>query len=70
MKKYAKAVRPGLSFFAVAVLSLVPAMAPAQSAPDSEEFSGFLAEAKSEAAQLQKSKFGLTSINWENSSQR
>ena len=54
-EKYAKDVRLGLSFLAVAVLSLVPAMTSAQSAPDSEEFSGFLAEAKSEAAQLQKS---------------
>ena len=55
MKKYAKAPGPGLSLLVVAVLSLVPAMASAQSAPDSEAFFGFLAEAKSEAAQLQKS---------------
>jgi hypothetical protein len=69
MKKYAKAVRPGLSFLAVAVLSLMPAMASAKSAPDSEEFSGFLAEARTEAVQLQKSAEEMNSFvhyttNW------
>jgi hypothetical protein len=42
-------------FFAVAFLSLAPAVASAQSARDSEEFTGFLAEAKTEAVQLQRS---------------
>jgi hypothetical protein len=55
MKKYAQAVRPGLAFVAVALLSLAPAMASARSVGDSEKFSGFLTEAKTEAAQLQKS---------------
>jgi hypothetical protein len=55
MNKYVKPIRPGLAFFAIAFLSLAPALASAQSAKDSEEFSGFLAEAKTEAVQLQKS---------------
>jgi len=55
MNKYAQAVRLGLAFLAVALLSLVPAVASARSVRDSEEFSGFLAQAKTEALQLQKS---------------
>lgn len=55
MKEYAKAARPGLAFLAVALLSLAPAVASARSVGDSEEVSGFLAEAKTEALQLQKS---------------
>jgi hypothetical protein len=55
MSKYVWAVRPGLAFVAVALLSLAPAMASARTVKDSEEFSGFLAEAKTEALQLQKS---------------
>lgn len=54
MKKYARAVRPGLSFLAIAVLCLVPTVGSAQSAVDSEDFSGFLAEAKTGAVPLQK----------------
>jgi hypothetical protein len=55
MNKYAKSIRPGLAFLAVAFLSLAPAVASAQVAKDSQEFTGFLAEAKTEAVQLQKS---------------
>lgn len=55
MKKYLQAVRPGLAFLAVAVLSLTPAVASTRTVKDSEEVFGFLAEAKSEAVQLQKS---------------
>ena len=49
------AVRPGLSFLAIAILSLVALMRSAVSAPDSEAFSGFLAEAKRKGTQPQKS---------------
>lgn len=55
MKEYAKAARPGLALLAVAVLSLAPAIASARPVEDPEEVSGFLAEAKTEALQLQKS---------------
>jgi hypothetical protein len=55
MNKYARAVRPGLAFVAVALLSLAPALASARTVKDSEEFSGFLAQARTEALQLQKS---------------
>jgi hypothetical protein len=55
MNKYARAVRPGLAFVAVALMSLAPALASAQAVKDSEEFSGFLAQAKTEALLLQKS---------------
>lgn len=69
MKKYAQAVRPGLAFLAVAVLSLAPAIASARSVKDSEEVFGFLAEAKTEAVQLQKSAEEMNSFepfrtNW------
>jgi hypothetical protein len=62
MKKYARAVRPGLAFVAVALLSLAPALASAQTVKDSEEFSGFLAQAKSEALQLQRSAEEMSSF--------
>jgi hypothetical protein len=55
MTKYIKPIQPGLAFFAVAFLSLAPAVASAQATKDSEEFTGFLAQAKTEAVQLQKS---------------
>jgi hypothetical protein len=55
MKKYVQAVRPGLAFLAVAVLSVAPAMASTRPVKDSEEVFGFLAQAKAEAVELQKS---------------
>lgn len=54
MKEYTKAGRPGLAFLAVAALCLAPSVASARSVGDSEEVSGFLAQAKTEALQLQK----------------
>jgi hypothetical protein len=70
MNKYAQAVRPGLAFLAVALLYLAPAVASARSVKDSKDFSGFLAEARTEAVQLQKSaeemnSFVLSRTNWE-----
>jgi hypothetical protein len=70
MNKYTQAVRPGLAFLAVALLSLAPAVASARSVRDSKEFSGFLAEAKAEAMQLQQSaeemnSFAHSSTSWE-----
>lgn len=69
MNTYSRAVRPGLAFVAVAILSLAPAVASARVVRDSEEFTGFLAEAKTEAAQLQKSaeemsSFSHLNTNW------
>jgi hypothetical protein len=55
MKNYVQAVRPGLAFFAVALLYLAPAVASARVVTDSEEVSGFLGQAKAEATQLQQS---------------
>ena len=51
MKKHS---RPGLAFVAVALLALAPAVASARPVRDSEEFSRFLAGAKTEAAQVQQ----------------
>ncbi len=70
MNNYAKAVRPRLAFLAVAFLSLAPAMASAQIAKDSEEFSGFLTQARAETLQLQKSaeemnSFVHSNMSWE-----
>jgi hypothetical protein len=53
MIKHLQSMRPGLAFLAVAFLSVMPAIAAAQS-QDSDEFSGFLAQAKSEAVQVQQ----------------
>ncbi len=54
MNKYAQAVRPGFAFLAVALLSLAPTVASARVVRDSPEFSALLAQAKSEAIQLQQ----------------
>ncbi len=55
MKKYARVVKPGLAFLALAILAFVPAVASGKAVEDSEEFSGFLAQAKTEALLLQQS---------------
>jgi hypothetical protein len=54
MLNQVRKVRASLALFAVALLSMAPAMASARVVRDSEEFSGFLAQAKSEAVQVQK----------------
>lgn len=70
MKEYTTLARMILAFLVVAILSLAPAMASARSVKDSEEVSGFLAEAKTEAVRLQKSaeemnSFVLSRTSWE-----
>jgi hypothetical protein len=54
MNKYTEAMRPGFAFVAVALLSLAPTVASARVVRDSPEFSAFLAQARSEAIQLQQ----------------
>lgn len=54
MNKYRKAVGPSFGVLAVALLSLAPMVASAQAVKDSPEFSGFLAQAKSEAVEVQR----------------
>ena len=63
MFKYTQAVRPGFAFLAVALLSLAPVVASAQVLKDSAEFSGFLAQAKSEAVQVQQAAEEMNSFN-------
>jgi hypothetical protein len=53
MNKYAKAMRSGWVFWAIALLSLMPT-ASARGFKDSEEVSGLLAQAKTEAVQLKQ----------------
>ncbi|HZP31731.1 MAG TPA: hypothetical protein VFB23_00105 [Candidatus Acidoferrales bacterium] len=70
MLKQAQIVRPKLALFAVAVLSMAPALASARVVRDSEEFSGLLAQAKSEAAQVQRIaeemySFRFDKISWQ-----
>jgi hypothetical protein len=70
MRKYEPALRPGLAFLAVAILSLTPAIASAKSVRDSEEVSRFFAEARTEALQLQRSaeemnSFAHFNISWQ-----
>jgi hypothetical protein len=48
-----RAIRRGLGLVAVALLAMAPAIRAANPPKDSEEVSGFLAEAKTEAIQLQ-----------------
>jgi hypothetical protein len=54
MLKQVQIVRPKLALFAVAILSVAPALASAQVVRDSAEFSGLLTQAKSEAVQVQR----------------
>lgn len=70
MNKYTQAVRPGFIFFAVALLSLAPTVASARVVRDSPEFSALLAQAKSEAVQLQQTAeemntFKFPQIGWQ-----
>jgi hypothetical protein len=63
-------MRAGRTLLAVAVLSWAPAVASARSFRDSQEVSGFLAKAKTEALQLQKSTEEMNSfvpcrISWQ-----
>ena len=62
MNKHTQAVRPGF-VLAVALLFLAPMVASAQGAKDSAEFSGFLAQAKSEAVQVQQIAEEMNSFN-------
>jgi hypothetical protein len=54
MSTNSRAMRPGLAFVVVALFALAPAVASARTVRDSEEFSRFLAGAKTEAAQVQQ----------------
>ena len=54
MNTHTKSIHAGLALLAAAFLSMMPAIGVAQSAKDSEEVSGFLAEAKTEAIQLKQ----------------
>jgi hypothetical protein len=54
MSTNSRAMRPGLAFVVVALFALAPAVASARPVRDSEEFSRFLAGAKTEAAQVQQ----------------
>jgi hypothetical protein len=70
MRKYAPAMRAGLAFLAVAIVSLAPTIASAKSVRDSEEISRLLAEAKTEALQLQRSteemnSFAHSRMSWQ-----
>jgi hypothetical protein len=68
MNRRTQMMQAGWAFVAVALLSLAPAVSSAQSR-DSEEFSGFLAQARTEALQLQRSAEEMNSFvhfrtNW------
>jgi hypothetical protein len=70
MNKYTQAVRPGFAFLAVAMLFLAPTVASASVVKDSPEFSALLAQAKSEAVQLQQTAeemntFKFPQIGWQ-----
>jgi hypothetical protein len=68
MKKYTQAVRPGFAVLAVALLSFAPMLASARVTKDSPEFSGFLAQARSEAVQVQRiseEMYTFSNISWQ-----
>lgn len=68
MNKYTQAVRPSFGVLAVALLSLAPMVASAQVVKDSPEFSGFLAQAKSEAVEVQRiteEMSTFTNVSWQ-----
>ena len=54
MNNYRRVLGPVLALLAVVVLSVTPPLRAARPAKDSEEVSGFLAEAKTEAIQLKQ----------------
>jgi DNA repair exonuclease SbcCD ATPase subunit len=54
MNTHQKTIRAALFFLAVSLLSVAPVTMGAQSAKDSEEVSGLLAEAKAESIQLKQ----------------
>jgi hypothetical protein len=62
MNTHQKAIRSSLVFLAVALLSTAPVILAAQSAKDSEEVSGLLAEAKTESLQLKQDAEELNSF--------
>ena len=70
MNTYRKVIGPALAFLAVAFLSMAPALRAAQPVKDSEKVSGFFADAKSEAIQLQQdaeemNSFVHSATSWE-----
>jgi hypothetical protein len=70
MNSYGKAIRPALAFLAIAFLLGTPALRAAQPVKDSEEVSGFLTDAKSEAIQLKQdaeemNSFVRSKTSWE-----
>jgi hypothetical protein len=54
MNTNSRAMRPGMAFVVVALFALAPAVASARTVRDSEEFSRFLAGARTEAVQVQQ----------------
>jgi methyl-accepting chemotaxis protein len=65
-----RVVRLGLALLAMALFFMAPAISAAQSSKDSQEVSGLLAEAKTEATQLKQdteemSSFVRTKTSWE-----
>lgn len=70
MIQQVKMMRPRVAFVAVALLAMTPALASARVVRDSQEFSGFLAQARSEAVQAQKSaeemySFKFANVTWQ-----
>jgi hypothetical protein len=70
MNTYRKALGPVLALLAVVVFSVTPPLRAAHPAKDSEEVSGFLAEAKTEAIQLKQdaeemNSFVRSKTSWE-----
>jgi hypothetical protein len=70
MRKYRQAVRQGFSLLAIVLLSLAPTLASARVVRDSPEFSGYLAQAKTEAVQVQQTAeemytFKYSKISWQ-----
>ena len=70
MLKQAQIVRPSLSMIAVALLAIAPTFASARVVRDSEEFTGLLTQAKSEAVQVQRTaeemySFRFDKISWQ-----
>jgi len=70
MNKYAWAKRAATGFLAIAALAVAPAIASAGVVRDSEEFNGYLAQARSEAVQVQRAAeemytYKFSKVSWQ-----
>lgn len=68
MRAEVRVVRPGLALLAILFMAIAPVMGAVNPVTDSEKVSGYLAEAKTQAIELQKDAEEMNSFVWTNNS--